>query len=152
PLTEVFHIINEKTRERAENPVEKALRTGQSVSLANHTALIARDGTERPIADSGAPIYDRDSKTIGVVLVFRDLTEELQREAELLRAGKLESIGLLAGGIAHDFNNILTAILGNVSLAKRYVGEEHAAYRRLNETEQATMRAKDLTQQLLTFA
>ncbi|GEM_PF-423399 len=152
PLADVFHIINEKTREQCENPVEKALRTGQNISLANHTVLIAKDGAERPIADSGSPIYDRDSRIIGVVLVFRDMTEELQREAELLRASKLESIGLLAGGIAHDFNNILTAILGNVSLAKRLVSSEHAAYRRLSETEQATMRARDLTQQLLTFA
>lgn len=152
PLTEVFHIINEATREAQENPVEKVLRTGQTITLANHTVLIARDGGERPIADSGAPIYDRKSQIIGVVLVFRDMTEELKREAELLRAGKLESIGLLAGGIAHDFNNLLTAIVGNVSLAKRHINTEHPAWRRLNETEQATMRAKDLTQQLLTFA
>jgi nitrogen-specific signal transduction histidine kinase/CheY-like chemotaxis protein len=87
-----------------------------------------------------------------VVLVFRDTSIERQREEELLKASKLESIGILAGGIAHDFNNILTAISGNLSLARRFIEPQNKAYLRLNETEVAILRAKDLTQQLLTFA
>ena len=152
PLTEVFHIINETTRERCENPVDKVLREGKIVDLANHTALIARDGTERSIADSGAPIRDESGNIIGVVLVFRDATEKKKMEEELLKAGKLESVGILAGGIAHDFNNILTAITGNISLAMRDIKPADAIFRRLADAESACMRAKDLTYQLLTFS
>ena len=76
PLAEVFHIINAQTLERCENPAEKVLATGAVVDLANHTMLIARDGTERQIADSGAPVRDTEGNVIGVVLVFRDVTEQ----------------------------------------------------------------------------
>ncbi len=83
PLSEVFHIINEKTRLTIESPVERVLREGVVVGLANHTLLIARDGRERPIADSGAPIRDRAGHMIGVVLVLRDQSEERRVQAEL---------------------------------------------------------------------
>ncbi len=152
PLSEVFHIINEKTRQRCENPVEKVLESGGTVGLANHTVLIARDGTERILADSGAPIYDKEGKIIGVVLVFRDITEKRKMEEELLKASKLESVSILAGGIAHDFNNILTAILGNISFAKMEISPEDEIFKTLTAAEKASLRARDLTRQLLTFA
>jgi PAS domain S-box-containing protein len=152
PLAEVFYIINEKTRKRCENPVEKVIETGGVVGLANHTVLISRDGTERILADSGAPIRDREGKIIGVVLVFRDITEKQKMEEELQKVEKLESIGLLAGGIAHDFNNLLMAILGNITLAKMYARPEDKVLERLEEAEKAGLRAKELTQQLLTFS
>ena len=82
PLEEVFHIVNEETREKVADPVAKVLRKGVMVGLANHTLLIARDGTERPIADSAAPIRDENGEIIGVVLVFRDQTDE--RDYEML--------------------------------------------------------------------
>ena len=152
PLTEIFRIINTKNREICPNPVEKVLATGAIVGLANHTALIAKDGTERTIADSAAPIRDLNSQVIGVVLVFRDETEKHKIATELQRVEKLESVGVLAGGIAHDFNNLLTAILGNVSLAQTQTPAEHGAAPYLSQAEQAAVRARDLTQQLLTFA
>lgn len=152
PLSEVFHIISEKTGQVCESPVENALRTGSIIELANHTVLIARDGTRRIIADSGAPIRDKESRIIGVVLVFRDVTEKLRMEEELLKTQKLESVGILAGGIAHDFNNILTAVIGKISLAKRFVIQGDAVADRLEEAEKAAVRARDLTQQLLTFS
>ncbi len=151
-LAEVFHIINARTRKRCENPVEKVLASGGIVGLADDTLLIARDGTERRLADSGSPIRDRDGNTIGVVLVFRDITERLRMEEQLLNAQKLESVGILAGGIAHDFNNILTLILGNISLARILCSPEEKIFERLTEAEKACHRAKDLTQQLLTFS
>lgn len=76
PFGSVFHIIKEGTRELAENPVQRILREGKSISLSNHIILISRDGTERPIKDSGAPIVDDNGQIEGVVLVFRDTTEE----------------------------------------------------------------------------
>ncbi len=152
PLAEVFHIVDELTGEPCQSPVEKVLDSGKIVGLANHTALIARDGTSKSIADSGAPIRDRESRTIGVVLVFRDISEQLRTEKELLKIRKLESIGILAGGIAHDFNNILAAILGNINLTLLDADIADTPRRRLLEAERASLRARDLTQQLLTFA
>lgn len=83
PIDEVFRIVNEKTRQAVENPVEEVLRRGLIVGLANHTVLISRDGTERPIADSAAPIRDAQGQSLGCVLVFRDQTEERQTLAVL---------------------------------------------------------------------
>jgi PAS domain S-box-containing protein len=80
PLRTVFHIVNERSRQPVENPVAKVLATGRIVGLANHTVLIARDATGRGIDDSGAPIRDSKGNVTGVVLVFRDVTE--QRKAE----------------------------------------------------------------------
>ena len=76
PLEDIFRIVNEETRETVENPVARVMRDGKVIGLANHTCLIARDGTERPIADSGAPIWDAQQRLQGVVLVFRDQTDE----------------------------------------------------------------------------
>ncbi|MGD9487561.1 MAG: cache domain-containing protein [Calditrichaceae bacterium] len=152
PLNKVFRIIDEKTKKPAENPVKKVMKSGTIVGLASSTLLISKDGTERIIADSGAPIRDKGSKILGIVLVFRDITEHRKLENEVLKNRKLESVGLLAGGIAHDFNNLLTAILGNISLAKLNLKPGERTFDRLEDAEKATMRAKDLTQQLLTFS
>jgi PAS domain S-box-containing protein len=84
-LPEVFHIINEESRAEVESPVTKVLREGVVVGLANHTALIAKDGGEVPIADSGAPIRGVNGDIIGVVLVFRDITEHKRAEEEFNR-------------------------------------------------------------------
>jgi PAS domain S-box-containing protein len=83
PMENVFHIVNEQTRQLVENPVRKVLQTGATVGLANHTMLLAKDGQERPIDDSAAPIRSDDETTLGVVLVFRDVTERRRLENEL---------------------------------------------------------------------
>jgi nitrogen-specific signal transduction histidine kinase/ActR/RegA family two-component response regulator len=85
-------------------------------------------------------------------IVARDITARKRVQRELLKAQKLESIGLLAGGIAHDFNNILSGIMGNISLAKLHSLDNPQAVKRLGEAEKASMRARDLTLQLLTFS
>jgi len=99
PLEDVLNIINEQTGERVESPVAKVLREGVVVGLANHTVLIARDGTRRPIADSGAPMRDEGGNIFGTVLVFRDITERRQVEEELAqRVQALERFNRLAVG------------------------------------------------------
>ena len=82
-LTKVFHIVNAQTKEPAVNPVNRVIESGNIVGLANHTVLIARDGTEYQIADSGAPIRDKSGNVSGVVLVFRDVSEVYAKEQKL---------------------------------------------------------------------
>jgi PAS domain S-box-containing protein len=86
PLEQVFRIVNEDSRQPVENPATRALREGLIVGLANHTLLIARDGTERPIADSAAAIHGASNEVLGAVLVFRDVTEDRHAEIALNRS------------------------------------------------------------------
>lgn len=151
PMEEVLQLINATTREKMTNPAERVLREGSVVGLANHTALIARDGTERIIADSAAPIRDHDDHIIGVVLVISDHTAAHQAAENLRQSQKLEALGQLAGGVAHDFNNLLTVILGRLGLLKLTFGSAHATSESLSEIESAATRAATLTRQLLAF-
>lgn len=89
PVEEVFHIVNETTRQPVENPVARVLREGIVVGLANHTSLITPNGVEFPIADSGAPIFDEARQISGAVLVFRDQTQDRQAEVQLRRTTSL---------------------------------------------------------------
>jgi len=98
------------------------------------------------------PLRDIDGNVIGGMAVLEDITQRKKMEEELIKAEKIESIGILAGGIAHDFNNLLTSIMGNISLAKMYSDPDDKVYKRLDETEKACIQAKKLTQQLLTFS
>jgi PAS domain S-box-containing protein len=151
-LPQVFRIVHEQTRRPCDNPARQVLDTGQAAALGNHTLLIPRDGRERVIADSGAPIRDRQGRIIGVVLVFRDETVKRRTAREMEKIQKLESLGVLAGGIAHDFNNFLTGIMGNLSLARLEADSGEPLAERLAEIERVALRAKELTQQLLTFS
>lgn len=98
------------------------------------------------------PIVDESGNVLMVAEHIRDITEKKKMEEELLKAQKLESLGVLAGGIAHDFNNLLTAIMGNISLAKVVAEPATKAFDRLVDAEKACERATGLTQQLLTFS
>ena len=93
-LEAVFPIINEQSRNAVQNPVEKVLREGIIVGLANHTVLVARDGSERPIDDSAAPIRDNAGRIIGVVLIFRDVTDH-RRAGQELRASEARKSAIL---------------------------------------------------------
>ncbi len=114
PLEEVFQIINERTREPAENPAARVLAEGVVVGLANHTVLIARDGSERPIDDSAAPIRSEDGKIGGVVLVFRDVTERRQAEARVADEARRKDEFLAM--LAHELRNPLAAVSSAVQL------------------------------------
>ncbi len=104
-LTEVFRIISETTRAPVENPALRALREGRVVDLANHTLLIARDGSERPIDDSAAPMLSEDGSPLGAVLVFRDVSERKRAE---------EAAAQLAAIVASSEDAILSKTLDGV--------------------------------------
>ena len=110
PLNEVFHIVNEETRQVVENPVDKVRRLQTVVGLANHTALISRQGKEYVIDDSAAPIRKEGGEIRGIVLVFRDVTEARRGEAALIAAEKLAVAGRLAASIAHEIHNPLDSV------------------------------------------
>ncbi len=152
PLHTIFRLRDDQKRKARVTAVEEALQSNKIVNRTRLTILVAENHTEYLIAESGAPIRAQDGIVIGGVLVFRDMTERQKIEEELVKADRLESIGVLAGGIAHDFNNILTAIIGNISLASIYAKEDEKLSKRLDNAEKASMRAQDLTRQLLTFS
>lgn len=152
PLREVYQVTSDRTRDNHDAGVEDGLTTESFSNLDRQTILIARDGTRRIIADSGAPILDHEGRIIGVVLVFRDITERTLLERQLQQAQKIESIGTLAGGIAHDFNNILTGIIGYVDLALMSLSDESPLWSDLLEIKKQAEHAAALTRQLLTFS
>jgi PAS domain S-box-containing protein len=149
-LAEIFHIVNETTRLPVENPGMRALREGVITGLANHTVLIAKDGKEFPIDDSAAPIRDERGKIIGVVLVFRDVTERKHAEDRIRRYNqeleelvrqrteriqqlerqrvedeKLAATGRMAARIAHEINNPLAGIKNSFLVIKDFVPKDH---------------------------
>lgn len=154
PVETVLTILDERTRTPLESPVTRVLRMGDIVELTGNTVLVDKLHQEKFIAHTAAPIRDEFNRIIGVIIVFKDTSLQRKMENEVLNARKIESIGILAGGIAHDFNNILAAIIGNLSLAKMRLSQEpkEKLLDILTSAEKASLRAKDLTQQLLTFS
>jgi PAS domain S-box-containing protein len=114
PLEKVFRIVNEHTRKSAENPAAKALREGIIVGLANHSILIRKDGTERPIDDSAAPIRGAVGQILGCVLVFRDITDRRKAEEALKEADHRKDEFLAT--LAHELRNPLAPIRNAVQM------------------------------------
>lgn len=151
-LEDVFNIVHEDTLDRIESPVEIVIRENNIVTLPDHTMLISKSGKKLSIAVSAAPSIDIEGSCLGVVLIFRDITDKKALETEAIKSSKLESLSVLAGGIAHDFNNILTAIIGNISLCKYFLEVDSKIYERLDVAERSAEKAKDLVIRLMTFA
>jgi len=152
PLKEVFTILDEVTGAPLPSPVDQVLATGEVVNLATNTLLLTREGAKLRIADSGAPIRDRQGVVAGVVLVFRDVTEEFALQEQLRQVQKMEVVGQLAGGVAHDFNNMLAAIMGNAELMDMDLPADSGFRPQLAMIINGAKRAADLTQKLLTFS
>jgi len=174
-VNDVFKIINENTRKTVENPVERVLREGIIVGLANHTVLIAKDGTELPIDDSGAPIKNDQGDITGVVLVFRDVTEKRQAELalkeyserleemveertkelqeaqeELIRKEKLAMLGQLSGGVGHELRNPLGVISNAVYYLKMVLPDADETVKDYLETISSEVeRSTDIVSDLL---
>jgi PAS domain S-box-containing protein len=118
--TKIFNIINESTRLLVESPVEKVLKNGVVVGLANHTLLIRKDQSEIPIDDSGAPVRDRDGNIQGVVLVFRDFSDHKRSELELIRAKEAAEEANIAkdnflATLSHELRTPLTPVLATLT-------------------------------------
>jgi PAS domain S-box-containing protein len=153
PLKSVFDIaIDLAAQVRAQKSGYRNEAQSILLSMPENATLRSREGTEHVIEQVASPIRDSKNEVAGVVLVFRDITERQRNEAERRKAETLEQLGLLAGGIAHDFNNLLTAIIGNISLASLLLPPDDEMATRLNDAKNASLRARDLAQQLLTFA
>ena len=152
PLEARLVLQDTRTQETVESPVGRVLRDGTVVDLLPHTAVKSSGNQPHLVEGCCAPVHDAAGAVVGAVLVLRDVTDRLRLEEELERASRLESVGILAGGIAHDFNNILTAIVGNLGLAELDLHTMPGAAACVQDAKSAAMRARDLTQQLLTFA
>jgi PAS domain S-box-containing protein len=150
PLSQIFSIYNQRTRAKVENPVEVVRRSGKIVGLANHTMLVSKDRTEFHIDDSAAPILDKDGRMIGIVLVFRDISERYTSELALMRAEKLASAGRLAASIAHEVNNPLEGLVNLIYLARSE--EDIPKIRRhLADADRELQRIAHITRQSLGF-
>lgn len=152
----IFNIINEKTDTKPSDIIQKVLKKGIVVGLANNSLLISRQGEKIPIDDSAAPIKDDRGDIYGVVLVFRDITERKKLEEQLLHSHKMEAIGTLTGGIAHDFNNILTAIQVSTEMTLIEISDstlkDKELYNTLVDINRHVKYGADLTRQLLLFS
>ena len=151
---EYCRFIRGKDGEELLSPIEQVLKTKEKIYLEGDVVLVSSNGKKYNITDSAAPILDGKNNLIGVIAVFRDITEQLKLEKQMMRNEKLEAIGILAGGIAHDFNNLLTGVFGNIELAilNLHLGKIREANNFLNIARDALERTKNLTKQLLIFS
>ncbi len=156
-------LIHHSHEDGSSYPMEEcpmcASYTYATASTMISSFLWRKDGHAFPVECSSMPIITRDGKITGAVVIFKDLTERKQAEAEkrlleerLQHADKMEAIGTLAGGIAHDFNNLLMGIQGYASLSLMNIDSSHPNYEKLKQIEEQVQRGADLTKQLLGFA
>lgn len=146
-LTEVLKIVDESSIHHSENYMVAAQQ-----NQTGYAVLKSRNGGERVIAKSGAPIRNDSDEIVGVVMVFRDITAHRKLEEQLRQSEKLKVVGQLAGGVAHDFNNMLGVILGRVELILGDLEKNSSLYDNLKIIQTAAERSAALTRQLLTFA
>ncbi|HLY42457.1 MAG TPA: CHASE3 domain-containing protein [Terracidiphilus sp.] len=150
-IEEIFPIYNEFTGEPVENPVAKVMSLGVTVGLANHTVLSRADGRSIPIEDSAAPIRDERNQTIGVVLVFRDVTANRKAQDLLRKTEKLAAAARLSATVAHEINNPLEAVINLLYIAKASPGSPQEVKDLLEQAEQELDRVAHITRQTLGF-
>ena len=151
PIEEVLVLVNETTRARVENPVARVIASGLIVGMANHTVLCRADGTEIPIDDSAAPIRDAAGNLIGVVMVFRDVTEQRKMDSALRTTEKLAAAGRLAATVAHEINNPLEAVTNLMFLLPNDAGITEAGRKLLEMADEQLRRVAHTTKQTLAF-
>ena len=151
-ITQVFLIVNETTRLKVDNPVEKALLDGMAVGLANHTNLISRSGQEIPIDDSAAPLNDENGNLVGAVLVFRDISA--RRLAEQRLVNTKEELQLFVDTAAHDLRSPLSSVSAMAELlAQKHQGQLGSDGQELiGFIGKGISRVRNLLEDLLAFA
>jgi len=149
-LPQVFAIFNHSTNKEVSNPFEEVLANDEIFYLPQNTYILSKDQKKFMIDDSAAPIRLESGEVIGVVVVFRDVTEQLKMENQLRQSQKLDAIGQLAGGVAHDFNNMLGGIQGATELLQDSATEDQKEM--LNIVQSASEKAAKLTKELLLFS
>lgn len=145
----LLDVLLVKDRQRALEDLFSSMKMKKRIDR-EYTA-IRREGSKFPLVISASPIL-RNDEVVGLRGIMLDLTEHKAAEEELVKMQRLESLGVLAGGIAHDFNNILGIILGNISLAELYLEPGSELNKLLTEAGGASLQARGLTQQLITFS
>lgn len=150
-ILDIFPIFNESTMAPVDNPVAKVIEHDRPMGLANHTVLRKPDGTLTPIDDSAAPIRDDDGKLIGVVLVFRDISDTRKTERLLRNAEKLGAAARLSATVAHEINNPLEAAVNLVYIARLDPQAPAAVIHQLTQAEQELERVAHITRQTLGF-
>lgn len=146
--SELFRLVHRLSGAPAENPLDRAITTGESTNLNNEFALDRGTGSPAlPIIFSCRAIIGTGDQPEGAVVIFRNPDEMSLTPEELVKANRFEALGHLAGGIAHDYNNVLTTIMGGISLAL-----DARDYSGLETSMKACQTAKDLSRQLLTFS
>ncbi len=150
-ILDIFPIFNETTMAPVDNPVAKVIALGRAMGLANHTVLRKPDGTLTPIDDSAAPIRDDNGKLIGVVLVFRDISNDRKTERVLRNAEKLGAAARLSATVAHEINNPLEAAVNLVYIARLDPNASTAVIQLLTQAEQELERVAHITRQTLGF-
>jgi PAS domain S-box-containing protein len=150
-ILEIFPIFNETTMAPVDNPVAKVIEHDLPMGLANHTVLRKPDGTLTPIDDSAAPIRDDQGKLIGVVLVFRDISDSRKTERVLRNAEKLGAAARLSATVAHEINNPLEAAVNLVYIARIDEHAPESVVKQLTQAEQELERVAHITRQTLGF-
>jgi hypothetical protein len=147
---QVFRIIDGESPVAVESPIAIALRGGAAVHLGDHL-LVARDGKETHICYSAAPIRTDQGAITGMVIIFQDMSEYRQLQAQLARTERLRALGVMVGGVAHNFNNLLTAVLGHAQLLQMRAPDAPIADG-LTSIESAVEAGAHLVRRLLEFA
>ncbi len=151
PLREVLRISDEKTRTELEDPVALVRRTQPVVNVSSHVALLSRSGQEYPIELTGSPILNDRNQLVGIVLVFRDITQRRQTEQTLRSSERLASAGRLAATIAHEIRNPLDTVSNLIYLLRHEPQSNMVASQYLELASEELAHIAQITGQLLTF-
>ena len=151
PLREILHFVDEKTRTPVEDPISLARRSHSPAELANPVALISRAGQEYPVELTGSPILNDRNQLVGVVIVFRDITQRRQTEQILRSSERLALAGRLSATIAHEIRNPLDTVSNLVYLLRHEQPPNPASAEYLKLASDELARIAQITGQLLTF-